>query len=125
VFIGNLSGLCKEREEPKNYRVSHSSIKKTKLLLVLGNRKQSFSTSSSYRTKDKALTVKDLNGAILDNRIEFDPNKIIEDLKGLHSVYIKVLFTDRNATVKPFDSTLIATCYNCLDKDKKSEFLKE
>jgi hypothetical protein len=126
VFIGNLSGLCKEREEPKNYPVSHSSIKKTKLLLVLGNRKQSFSTCSSYRTKDKALSVKNLNGAILDNRTEFDPNKIKgEDLKGLHSVYIKVLFTDRNATVKPFDSTLIATCYNCLDKDKKSEFLKE
>lgn len=46
-------------------------------------------------------------------------------MKDLHSVYVKVLFTDRNAPVKPFDLTLIATCYHCLDKDKKSEFLKE
>lgn len=52
--------------------------------------------------------------------------KIIgDDLKDLHSVYVNVLFTDRNAPVKPFDPTLIATSFYCLDKDKKSEFLKE
>ena len=130
VFIANTSGLCKEREEPKNYPVSYSSIKKTKLSLALGNRKQSFSTLSFYRTKDKALKDKNLDGAMLENRVEFvasaSPKKIIgDDLKDLHSVYVKVLFTDRNAPVKPFDLTLIATSYHCLDKDKKSEFLKE
>lgn len=102
----------------------------TKLSLALGNRKQSFSTLSFYRTKDKALKDKNLDGAMLENQVEFvasaSPKKIIvDDLKDLHSVYVKRLFTDRNAPVKPFDLTLIAPCYHCLDKDKKSEFLKE
>lgn len=124
VFVENIYGLCKKREEPKNYPYSY--LKKAKLSLAFGNRKQSFSTSSLQRTKDKALSDKNFYGAMLDNRVEFDPKKRIgDDLKDLHSVYVKALFTDRNAPVKSFNHTLIATCYLCLDKDKKSEFLKE
>jgi hypothetical protein len=49
-----------------------------------------------------------------------------EDLKALHSVYIRELYKDREAPVKPFDHDLIlATCFHCLDKEKRSEFLKE
>lgn len=49
-----------------------------------------------------------------------------EDLKALHSVYIRELYKDREAPVKPFDRDLIlATCFHCLDKEKRSEFLKE
>ena len=60
-----------------------------------------------------------------ENEVElFDSNKVsIDDLKNLHSAYIKVLFIDRNSPVKSFDGILIATCYYCLDKN--SEFLKE
>lgn len=79
MFIANISaiGLCKEREEVKNYPVNHSSVKNTKLSLVLGNRKQSFSTGSFYRTKDEALSDKNRSaeGVILDNRVEFEPEK--------------------------------------------------
>jgi len=109
VYIENISGLCKEKEEPQNYPVSHSFIKKTKLSLVLGNRKRLFSTSSVYRTKDKTLSCKNLDEAMLDNRVEFDTKKIVgDDLKNLHSVYVKVLFTDRNAPAKAAYSLCVA-----------------
>lgn len=50
----------------------------------------------------------------------------IEDLKALHFLFIKELYKDREAPVKPFDRKLIkATCYDCLDKEKKSEFLSK
>jgi hypothetical protein len=49
-----------------------------------------------------------------------------KDFKALHSTFIKELYRDREAPVIPFRRDLIlATCYNCLDKKKKSEFLKE
>lgn len=101
-----------------------------RLLLGLGNRKQLFSTCSFYRAKDKVLSVATNNidrRVMSDNEVElFDSNKVsVEDLKDLHSAYIKVLFIDRNAPVKYFDRPLIATCYHCLDKDKRSDFLKQ
>lgn len=47
-------------------------------------------------------------------------------LQALHSTYIRELYKDREAPVIPFDRDLIlATCYHCLDKNKRSEFLKE
>uniref|UniRef100_UPI002000D988 hypothetical protein n=1 Tax=Exserohilum turcicum TaxID=93612 RepID=UPI002000D988 len=53
-------------------------------------------------------------------------NDITKDLQGLHSIYIRELYKDREAPVIPFDRDLIlATCHHCLDKNKKSEFLKE
>jgi hypothetical protein len=53
-------------------------------------------------------------------------NDNIEGLQALHSIYIRELYKDREAPVIPFDRYLIlATCHHCLDKNKKSEFLKE
>ena len=53
-------------------------------------------------------------------------NDITKDLQALHSIYIRELYKDREAPVIPFDRDLIlATCHHCLDKNKKSEFLKE
>ena len=49
----------------------------------------------------------------------------LDSIKSLHSSFIKELYKDRNASVKPFDREFILdTCYNCLDKSIKSEFLK-
>jgi hypothetical protein len=40
-----------------------------------------------------------------------------DDLKALHFVFIRELYKDRKAPVKPFDDNLIlATCSNYLDK---------
>lgn len=53
-------------------------------------------------------------------------NDNIEDIQALHSIYIRELYKDRVAPVIPFDRYLIlATFHHCLDKNKKSEFLKE
>jgi hypothetical protein len=83
-------------------------------------RKRFFSTITSVcRSKDKFLHDSNLPQ---DNHTELNT----EDLKALHHVYIKELYKDREAPVKPFDRDLIlATCHNCLDKEKRSEFLKE
>ena len=49
----------------------------------------------------------------------------LDSIKSLHSSFIKELYKDRKASVKPFDREFILdTCYNCLDKSIKSEFLK-
>jgi len=48
-----------------------------------------------------------------------------EDLKALHSLYIKDLFKDRIAPVVPFDSNLILVSCNLSDPEEKSEFLKQ
>jgi hypothetical protein len=49
-----------------------------------------------------------------------------EDLKGLHFIYIRELYRDREAPVKAFYRKLIkATCYDCLGKEKKYEFLSK
>ena len=56
-------------------------------------------------------------------------NSYISDsnaIKSLHSSFIKELYRDRNAPVKPFNrESILATCYNCLDKSIRSEFLKQ
>lgn len=45
------------------------------------------------------------------------------DLNSLHTSFIKELYRDRNAPVKPFNRDLIlASCTNCLDKNKTSDF---
>jgi hypothetical protein len=49
----------------------------------------------------------------------------LDSIKSLHYSFIKELYKDRNAPVKPFDrESILDTCYNCLDKSIKSEFLK-
>ena len=49
-----------------------------------------------------------------------------EDIKSLHQSFIKELYKDRNAPVIPFNKeSILATCYNCLDKTIRSEFLKQ
>ena len=49
-------------------------------------------------------------------------NLSIEELKSLHHIYIKDLYKDRNATVKPFEDKVLATCE---DINNKSEFIKK
>ena len=59
---------------------------------------------------------------MLTNNTESKP----DDLKALHSLYIKELYKDRKAPVVPFNRNLIlATCSHCLDEKKRSEFLKQ
>jgi len=49
-----------------------------------------------------------------------------EYLKALHFIYIRELYKDREAPIKPFDRELgLATCSHCLDREKRFEFLKE
>jgi hypothetical protein len=52
------------------------------------------------------------------------PNKYqsIEELKPLHDTYIKDLYKDRNANVKPFEDKVLATCE---DINNKLEFIKK
>ena len=64
----------------------------------------------------------------LDKESTGNSNKdfnIEEDLKSLHSLYIKDLLKDRIAPVIPFDSNLIIAYFNISDIKEKSEFLKE
>ena len=75
-----------------------------RIRLVLGDRKQLFSTSSYYREKK---------------------GKIPQLLDYFHLPFISLLYRDRYAPVKPFDGPIIATCFSCLDKDKKYDFLKQ
>jgi hypothetical protein len=47
-------------------------------------------------------------------------------IKSLHSSFIKELYKDRKAPVIPFNrESILATCYNCLDKTIRSELLKQ
>jgi hypothetical protein len=46
----------------------------------------------------------------------------IEELKPIHDMYIKDLYKDRNANVKPFEDKVLATCE---DINNKSEFIKK
>ena len=48
-----------------------------------------------------------------------------EDLRALHSLYVKDLFKDRIAPVIPFDSNLILASFNLSDIKERSGFLKE
>lgn len=46
----------------------------------------------------------------------------LEELKPLHYVYIKDLYKDRNATVKPFKDKVLAICEYI---NNKSEFIQK
>jgi hypothetical protein len=49
----------------------------------------------------------------------------LKELKTLHGVFIKELYKDREAPVKPFDQSLIlGTCSDWLDINKRSEFFR-
>jgi len=47
------------------------------------------------------------------------------DALSLHFSYIKELYKDRKISAIPFKDSLLATCYNCLDKKTRLDFLKE
>ena len=47
------------------------------------------------------------------------------DLQALHTEYIRELYKDRGSSNTFLSDLILATCYDCLDKNKKSEFLKE
>ena len=50
----------------------------------------------------------------------------LNTIKSLHVSLIKELYKDRKAPVIPFNrESILASCYNCLDKNTRSEFLKE
>jgi len=51
-----------------------------------------------------------------------DEYQSIEELKPLHDMYIKDLYKDRNANVKPFEDKVLATCE---DINNKLEFIKK
>jgi hypothetical protein len=106
------------------------------------HRKQSFSTTSACSTISKGNANNDSN-LPQNNNTELLSS---EDLKALHAVYIRerpslslleregciplqsrgTLYKDREAPVIPFYRDLIlATCFHCLDKEKRSELLKE
>jgi group I intron endonuclease len=78
--------------------------------------KRFYSTKATSLENYKFNLQKDLQ----DINIELD-----EDLKILHSLYIKDLFKDRAAPVIPFDSNLILDTCNLGDIKERSVFLKE
>ena len=88
--------------------------------------KRFYSTKKSSSVADSDLLNNDefnLDQNNLDNT-----NKgldVEEDLKALHSLYIKDLFKDRIAPVVPFYSNLILVSCNLSDPKEKSEFLKQ
>ena len=74
-------------------------------------------TSSSYEYTAEDL-LKESTGK---NNKELN----VEDLKALHSLYIKDLYKDRIAPTVPFDSSLILASCNLSDIKERSELLKE
>ena len=95
------------------------------------------SDSLSYNNKFKRFySIKSNSSGYLLSNDEFNlykenldnSNKYFnfeEDLRALHSLYIKDLFKDRIAPVIPFDSNLILASFNLSDIKERSEFLKE
>ena len=85
--------------------------------------KRFYSTKSNYYgdllSKDEFnLDKENLDNSNKDFNFE-------EDLRALHSLYVKDLFKDRIAPVIPFDSNLILASFNLSDIKERSEFLKE
>nr|NP_074959.1 orf699 [Podospora anserina] len=81
--------------------------------------KKSYSTTGSDFLNNDEFNLDKEN---INNSIKYLDE---EDLKALHSLYIKDLFKDRIAPVVPFDSNLILVSCNLSDQKKKSEFLKQ
>ena len=82
-----------------------------------------YSTKSNYSEDTLYNEELGLNKQAMDNS-----NKDLnteEDLKALHSLYIKDLFKDRIAAAVPFDSNLTLASFNISDIKERSEFLKE
>lgn len=85
--------------------------------------KRFYSTKSNYYgdllSKDEFnLDKENLDNSNKDFNFE-------EDLRALHSLYVKDLFKDRIAPVIPFDSNLILASFNLSDIKERSGFLKE
>lgn len=65
---------------------------------------------------------------LYDSKFNFQQDiniELNEDLRILHSLYIKDLFKDRAVPVIPFDSNLILATCNLGDVEERSTFLKE
>lgn len=89
--------------------------------LVLGKVKKNIHTRFLYYKNSSYSTLPD--------NTPTDPNgelTNIDAMKPSHALYIKELYRDRKAPVILFDrKSILATCYNCLDRDQKLAFLKE
>jgi|HigsolmetaGSP11D_1036233.scaffolds.fasta_scaffold05338_2 hypothetical protein len=142
----NKSRIC----NPWNIRSKLSEVKLNTSIFVNINEslncnnkfKRFYSTKSNY-SGDPGLSLGPGSGLLrssnpdllsndefsLDKASLYNSNKDFnfeeEDLKALHSLYIKDLFKDRVAPVIPFDSNLILASFNLSDSKERSEFLKE
>lgn len=88
--------------------------------LCLTNFSKNYNSSLYYRSNIYQNKFKKLSKRYYSTGL---PNKYlkIEELKSLHHIYIKDLYKDRNAKVKPFKDKVLATCENI---NNKSEFVK-
>lgn len=80
---------------------------------------------SFVHKRQPITTTRPLDNSNSDSNLPQNNNTklLSSDLKALHSIFIRELYKDRKAPVKPFDNNLIfATCSNYLDKEKRSEF---
>ncbi len=112
MFLFYLLGFDERRGyfRRKSLRVLRSATKREKP-------KTNYSEGTLYNDESS------LNKQYIDNS-----NKDLnaeEDLKALHSLYIKDLFKDRIAAVVPFDSNLTLASFSLSDIKERSEFLKE
>lgn len=57
--------------------------------------------------------------------IKTSDNYALNSIKSLHYSFINELYKNRKVPVIPFKESILAICYNCLNKNIRSEFLKE
>lgn len=98
------------------YKGEPNKFKKLNVLFNSVKSKHFYSTKATSLNNSKF----NLQGDIKDINLELN-----DDLKILHSLYIKDLFKDRAAPVIPFDSNLILATCNLGDMEERSGFLKE
>jgi hypothetical protein len=126
-----ISHTNKSSNNTRNIRSKLSEVKLNTSIFAY------ISDSLSYNNKFKRFysTKSNYSGYLLSNA-EFNLDKenldnsnkefnFEEDLKALHSLYIKDLFKDRIAPVIPFDSNLILASFNLSEIKERPEFLKE
>ncbi len=105
-----------------------SSIKFSNSNLSCFNNSFKYSCNNKFKRfySNKASSLKESEFSLQQESPENSNQELnLEDLKALHSLYIKDLYKDRLAPVVPFDSNLILASCNLSDVKDKSEFLKE
>ena len=114
IFLGFLLYLIDSNPE---YTFNGALVLPKVKAKILTIRYWKFKNSSYSTLPDNTLTK--LNGKLTS----------IDVLKSRHALYIKELYKDRIAPVIPFDRfSILATCYDCLDQNKKKKktvFLNE